>query len=227
MPSRQTRLDYYCPHCKARNHAALWTRVDASTDPELAERILDGTLFEHACAACQVVSALDHAVQFVDPERKLACWLDPPGDPLAHEAAPEDELLEEFARYRVWDMNAFRELVHVWKDRLEEPAMLLLKHMLVARILQDTGSCPILCSFDALVKLDNGEWLEYIVFQTEESEPETLRVPWNVYASVRESVGPQAGQVFVPGRWVDWDDKTATRLWEAVQATGSQESDRT
>jgi hypothetical protein len=217
MPSHQTHLDYYCPHCKARNHAALWTRVDVSTDPELAERILNGTLFEHPCAACHVVSALDHAVQFVDPERRLVYWLDPPGDPLAQEAAPEDGLPEEFALYRVRDMNSFRELVHVWKYRLEESAMLLLKHMLVARVLQETGNCPVLCSFDALVKLDNGEWLEYIVFQTEESEPETLRVPWNVYESVRESMEPYIDRLFRPGRWVDWDEKTATQLWEMVQ----------
>jgi hypothetical protein len=219
MPSRQTHLDYYCPHCKARNHAELWTLLDASTDAGLAQQVLDGTLFEHECAGCKQVSALDHAVRFVDPKLGVCYWLDPPGDPLGQEAARNDGLMEEFRLYRVQEMNAFRELVHVWKDHLEESAMLLLKHMLAARVMQDSGAAPVLCSFDALVKLDNGEWLEYIVFQTEESEPETLRIPWNVYASVCESLSPYVERVAQPGRWVDWDDKTAAAIWEMMQGS--------
>jgi hypothetical protein len=210
-------VDYHCPHCHARNRIQAWTIVNAARDPHLAERILDGSLFEFSCRGCEAVHLLDHALLFCDEARSLAILHAPPADPLMPDEKVLNALSVEYQLRVVEDGNAFRELVHVWQDRLDDAAMLLLKHMLAARVLEDTGVCPVMCSFDARVNVERQEWLEYIVFQTEERAAETLRVPLSVYQSLEQEIAPQRASLFPNGQWIAWDDETAQQVWETLQ----------
>jgi hypothetical protein len=213
-------LDYLCPSCKARNSIQVTLSVDA-VDVPAVEGLLDGTLFEFRCTACSSVNPMDHSVQFIDTKQAVCFRYAPQGDPLAA-MLPEDTAWAEYSLRAAPDMNAFRELVHVWRDSLDNASMLLLKHMLAARVLEDSGSAPVLLSFDARVNMDGAEWLEYVLFQTEESDPETVRTPIGVYHSLAEVAAPAGERLWPRGQWADWDERSAAALWEAVAATGAK-----
>ncbi len=222
--SLSREVDFHCPHCKARNRATMWLRVDAVSDPSLAERAMDGSLFEHACWHCNQATVLDHTHLFQDPQRRVWLLNAPPGDPLAQElqelhgceSPPTDYRLR-----RVADLNAVKELLHIWRDGLDDAAMLLLKHLLAARVQQDRRGAPALCGYDARAQYEGREALEYIVFQTEESEPETLTVPIAVYTDLDKRVAPLKERLFPTGQWIGWDHTTARQVWEALQERGA------
>jgi len=217
--SSSREVEFFCPHCKARNRATMWLQVNAASDPALARRVVDGSLFEQTCWHCRQTTALDHTLRYQDPQRRLWLLNAPPDDPLAGELESAQAPPEGYRLRRVEDMNALKELLHIWDDDLDDATMLLLKHMLAARVLRDTGSAPALCSYDTQITRDRQEWLEYIVFQTEESEPETLTVPMIVYADLLKTIEPHKEELFPIGEWVHWDHTTAGRMWEALQET--------
>ena len=95
--------------------------------------------------------------------------------------------------------------------------MLLLKHMLAARVMQDRGEPPVLLAYELTMHDGAREWLEYMLFQREESEPETLTVPMAVYNDVLQTARPYQDEVFPAGKWATWSDETAQRVWERVQ----------
>ena len=212
--SRLREVEFFCPHCKARNKTSLHTLVDARNEPDVAAQLLAGTLSEVTCWQCRDRVPFEHSLVSVDPVKGEAIWLDPPNDPLAGGTAPETAVAK---MRRVTDANALRELTAIWRDGLDDRAMLLLKHMLAARMLEETGSAPLLCAYEDRFNMDGEEWLEYVVFTSEEGDPEALRTPYSTYRSVAEAVERQADSVFPEGKWSDWNDTSARSLWEAMQ----------
>lgn len=213
--SRIREVDFYCPHCREKNSGAFHMRIDARSEPEEASRLLAGTLSEVTCGSCRERSQMEHSLVFVDEPHGGAIWLDPPNDRLAAGVPP----LEPMERLRrVTDSNALRELAAIWRDGLDDGAMLLLKHMLAARMLEESGSAPVLCAYEDRFNSDGQEWLEYVVFTSEEGDPEGLRTPFATYRSVAAATEGVAAEVFPAGKWVDWDDKSAQNLWEAMQS---------
>ena len=210
-------VEFLCPHCRGRLRAEFHTRVDAESEPELAGRLLAGTLSEVTCAHCKERPHLEHSVIYVDMAANGAIWLDPPKDPLAVSGPPTGGLPERLRR--VADSNALREIAKIWDDGLDDAAMLLLKHMLAARMLEETGSAPILCAYEDRFNNEGQDWLEYVVFTSEEGDPETLRTPYSTYLGVADALAHRVESVFPAGQWVDWDETSAKALWEAMQTS--------
>jgi hypothetical protein len=210
-------IEFQCPACKGRNTVTLWPRIDAESAPELMDRLYAGTLFDHVCAHCYETSSLDHTVLVELGAAKTAILNAPPNDPLAQAIDLSDSALAEYRLRKVTDSNALRELALALHDGLDDSAMLLLKHMLAARVLQDRGDPPVLLAYESTMHDGAREWMEYMLFQREESDPETLTVPMAVYNDVLQTAQPYQDEVFPTGRWVDWNDETAQRVWEQVQ----------
>ncbi len=207
-------VEFTCPHCKARNNATLWPRIDAESTPEIMDQLYAGTLFDHVCFHCHELTALDHTVLIECIPSQAAILNSPPNDPLAEAVDSTDSELAGYSLRRVTDSNALRELALVIRDGLDDAAMLLLKHMLAARVMDDRGEPPVLCNYESTMRDGQREWLEYVLFQNEESEPETLAVPMSAYESVLEVARENRELVFPRGKWIDWDEDSARKLWE-------------
>ena len=210
-------VEFTCPHCKARNNATLWPRIDAESAPEVMDQLYAGTLFDHVCFHCHEPTALDHTVLVEFATARTAIMNSPPSDPLAAAVDAADSSLEDYSLRRVTDSNALRELALVIRDGLDDAAMLLLKHMLAARVMQDRGEPPVLCNYESTMRDGDKEWLEYVMFQTENSEPETLTVPMSVYQDVLNTVRDEKQMRFPTGQWMDWNEESAQCVWEHVQ----------
>jgi len=210
-------IEFQCPHCKGRNTVMLWPRIEAESAPELMDRLCAGTLFDHVCSHCYETTSLDHTVLVELGAARTAILNLPPNDPLARVVSLEDPALSEFHLRRVTDSNALRELAVILRDGLDDSTMLVLKHMLAARVMQDRGEPPVLLAYESTMRDGSRDWMEYMLFQTEESEPEILTVPLSVYMDVERTAAPLKDDVFPVGRWIDWNDDTARRVWDRVQ----------
>ncbi len=207
-------VEFTCPHCKARNNATLWPRIDAESAPEIMDQLYAGTLFDHVCFHCHQPTALDHTVLIEFVPSQTAILNSPPNDPLAEAVKSSDAALAGYHLRRVTDSNTLRELALVIRDGLDDAGMLLLKHMLAARVMDDRGEPPVLCNYESTMRDGQRQWFEYVLFQNEESEPETLAVPMSAYESVLEVAREKREWACPCGEWIDWDEDSARKLWE-------------
>lgn len=216
-------IEFVCPHCRARNRAAMVLRVDAATHPTLAERLREGSLFDQVCWQCREPTALDHALLYADPERRVAAADLPPNDPFADLLDLSDAALAGCQLRLVHDMNAVRELAQIWHDGWDDATLLLVKHMLAARVQQESGAPPVLCAYGGRVEQAGEPALEYVLFRTEESEPEAITVPLKMVRDVEAAVALRRAEMFPPGQWIEWSGETAQALWEALHSRSAAE----
>lgn len=64
-----------CPGCGRKFTHHAWTLVNARRDPELAERLMDGTLFEFTCPHCGYTASLVNPCLYLDPDNRACFYL--------------------------------------------------------------------------------------------------------------------------------------------------------
>ncbi len=212
-----SEIEFKCPFCQARNKANLISRVYLNDGSSAKTRILDGSLLELTCWHCNESAPFEYSVQAVDTDRKYSLWLDPAGDPLALGKNVWNGIDSAYDLRRVTDSNTLNELAQIWASGLDDAAMLLLKHMLAARVLQDTGKAPLVCAYAGRIQENDADLMEYVIYSSEEADPEAITTPFSAYETLVEAATTARQNLFSKGQWVDWDDETARNLWTAVQ----------
>ena len=222
---RMRPIEYICPFCKGKSTAQLPSLIDVAKQSSEYSKLMDGTLTEIACGKCDRSAPFEYSLQIVDTERNLILWLAPPNDPFTIEEKDGFENICGMHLRRVADMNILREVAAIFRDGLQDGAMLLLKHMLAARILQDSGKSPILCSYEQRASESTDAWLEFVLFFSEDGEPEIATVPFAMYSDLNREIEPIIGEVMPQSVWVGWDEATAERLWRAIPRKFSVSAD--
>ena len=212
-----SEIEFKCPFCQARNRANLISRVYLNDGSRAKSKILDGSLLDLTCWQCKESAPFEYSMQALDTDRKFSLWLDPKGDPMALGEKVWDGLDKSYDLRRVTDSNSLNELAQIWSAGLDDAAMLLLKHMLAARVLQDSGKAPLICAYSGRVQDKDGDVLEFVIYKTEESDPEAITTPFSVYETLVDASTVARQKLFAKGQWVDWDDETAKNLWTAIQ----------
>ena len=102
-------------------------RINTAEDPQLKERVRDGSLFLWECAACGKTNLIRRGCLYHDPERKLMLWL--PGEDAVDDRlllATEQEL-PDYTLRRVADVGSLMEKVLVFDAGLEDTVMEMCK----------------------------------------------------------------------------------------------------
>lgn len=68
-------VNFKCPGCGETIHYSAWTLVNAQRNPELAARLMEGTLFEFTCPSCGYTASLVQPCLFLDPMRRACVYL--------------------------------------------------------------------------------------------------------------------------------------------------------
>lgn len=63
-----------CPECGKTFEFGAWTLVNASENPEVMPKIIDGSISEFTCPYCGYTAHLTHPCLFIDPIRKLCIY---------------------------------------------------------------------------------------------------------------------------------------------------------
>lgn len=76
MASIETK-EYRCPACGAELTAELRHSVSTKAEPELREKVLDGSLFRHVCPQCGDTRSMLYACLYHDEKRRALIYLIP------------------------------------------------------------------------------------------------------------------------------------------------------
>ncbi|MEP6754471.1 MAG: CpXC domain-containing protein [Chthonomonadales bacterium] len=209
------RIEFVCPFCKGKSDTVLQLQLDVIADPTIYDRLFAGSLNEIECQKCHEVVPFDYSMVLIDSVKKNTLWLDPQDDPFALKLESIERDREKLYRI-VTDSNTLRELASVHRDGLNDGAMLLLKHMVAARVLQDTGNSPALCSYECRAGESADAWLEFVIFASEDAEPEGVTVPYGMYVELVDQLKDSIDKLMPNGEWIDWNDRMAEKLWMSI-----------
>lgn len=126
-----------CPHCGKRMEITTYRSINASSDPALAARVKDGSLFVWTCPSCGNSNLAKYECLYHDPDRKLMVWLVPGGE------FPEDQMqsilyhAEAMGGYtlrRVKDVTSLVEKLTVFENGLSDVAVEMCKYVTKAEM---------------------------------------------------------------------------------------------
>ena len=72
--SSSSRILIECPKCKKETETRLWNIINSTLNPEMKQKILDGTAFRFICPECGYDTVLDYGFLYHDMKRKLMVY---------------------------------------------------------------------------------------------------------------------------------------------------------
>ena len=133
-----------CSSCGKRNEIKIYKSINVSSDPDLKEKVRDGSLFVWECPECGGLNLAKYETLYHDPEKKLMIWLLPGGD------LPESEMaaimnhtsaMGDYTLRRVGDVTSLMEKVLIFDEGLDDRVIEMCKY--VTRLeLAEKGADP-------------------------------------------------------------------------------------
>lgn len=185
--SKQHRETIACPVCKAQGEATIWTSINNKLNPNEANELLHGNLFEFTCPSCGGSTELCYPCLFHDMEQHAMIQYAPDASQAKKMAADLDKLLEHGPlqhmvneasyRYRiVFNHNDLREKARIFHDGLDDRAIEVIKLMVEAMALEGPDDdTPLLVYYD---RLEGNDGLRFVIL-AEETMAST--VPLSMY----------------------------------------------
>ena len=82
-----------CSKCGARTRIKIYKYISIAKNPELKDKVRDGSLFLWECPHCGNVNLSIHEIMYLDPEKRLLIWLVPgDGIPETEKQASDEHL---------------------------------------------------------------------------------------------------------------------------------------
>ena len=126
MPLQRSQIEK-CIHCGHAQAVDTFLSVNTAENPELREKVRDGSLFLWECDACGGKNLLRNNFLYHDPDRRLMVWL------LGEGAVDEKQLLAtarelpDYTLRRVGDVGSLIEKVNIFDAGLEDTVMEMCK----------------------------------------------------------------------------------------------------
>lgn len=148
--SKQSTQKITCPKCGLEQEAKIWDSINVTLNPEVKQKILDGSFFQFRCSKCGYTAPLAYPCLYHDMEQGLLIWL-LPGN--ANKGRNMDQInsivsgmgidftsTEKPYSYRVVeDSNALREKVLISDEGLDDRMIEVMKVIYLAQIQNQTG----------------------------------------------------------------------------------------
>ena len=128
------KVSVTCPKCHQASEAEVWTSVDNVGNPDEAQWLIDGFLFQHECPACGNVVTLNHDCLYNDAVRKfMILYMADPAK--ADDALASLEALkpEGYAVRLVATRDELREKAAILRDGLDDRAVEVAKQAVFNR----------------------------------------------------------------------------------------------
>lgn len=203
-----------CMNCGQLHEVEVWNRINVRENPELKERVKDGSLFTWECPHCGKPNLIRTQTLYHDPDNHLMIWMLPDGVlSEAQEKALESQLaaisdsLEGYTLRRVDGIGTLIEKVNIFDAGLDDCVIEMCKHVTRMEMAQN-----------ASVKLDpdtpfkffrmDGADNDLVLSYPKEGHMEALKVGFNVYEDCagiirrNPSVKPDPGFSRIDPRWV-------------------------
>ena len=172
-----------CPQCGNVGEAEVWTSVNNVENPDEAQWLIDGFLFQYECPTCGHVSALNHDCLFNDAKNKVMILYVADSQKADEALATLDSRKPRGYRIRlVSTLEELREKAALFRDGLDDRAVEVAKQAVCNRLVS-IGEV----SRDARVLYGARDGDDVIVeFVTSSGTTETT-IPANVYQGIADS----------------------------------------
>ena len=174
-------LPVRCSACSQTFDAEVYTSINTADDPDLKDRVLDGSLFVRSCPHCGSPRLISSPVLYHDPSELLMIWLtDGAQERTAREIFISTPGLENYTGRLVDSVGDLIEKVKIFDAGLDDAAMEICKY--VTR--QELGKqLPL-----KFVRTDGAD-NEITMTYPENGQMQMIAVGFNVYEDCRAILG--------------------------------------
>lgn len=163
--SGTTEINIKCNCCSESFQAAVYTCVNTSENPELHDKVRDGSIFVSKCPGCGASCLYQGPFLYTNPtERQLVI--------LSSAAIDDSDLDKSFTARQVSSPGELIEKVNIFDDGLDDRAIELCKYVTV----QDMGRTIKL----KYLRLDGADG-DLIFAYPQEGQMQMLSVPFSTY----------------------------------------------
>lgn len=135
-----------CCRCGKVHDLDAYGSINVSQDPDLKEKVKDGSLFVWECEACGSKNLLAAETLYHDPDKKLMIWLLPLGtmasdqaESLGAQLSKIAESLDDYTLRRVSDVGSLIEKVNLVDAGLEDVVIEMCKYVTKVELAEKGG----------------------------------------------------------------------------------------
>ena len=130
-----------CSSCWAESSVKVYRSVNADEDPELKEKVKDGSVFIWECPHCGAHNLTGSDFLYHDPDRKLMVWLLPGKTDSVSESGLEKaaESLDGYTLRRVDDAGSLVEKVNIFDAGLDDKVVEICKYVTKMELAEKAG----------------------------------------------------------------------------------------
>jgi hypothetical protein len=128
-----------CSKCGQQNTVTIYRSINISENPELKEKVKDGSLFLWECPHCKQVNLAKYETLYHDPSAKLMVWLIPSGEiseTQMQAITMHTKAMGGYTLRRVNDMGSLMEKVLVAEAGLDDVVLEMCKYVTKLEMLQ-------------------------------------------------------------------------------------------
>lgn len=196
-----------CPQCGTESTTEVWTSVNSADNPDEAQWLIDGFLFEHECPECGNAITLNHNCLYHNPGRKaMVLYLARPQNVDQAETALEKHRAAGYRARIVPSRLVLREKAAMLRDGLDDRGVELVKFLVFNKFVEEGAIDSRHTAYYGALAEDGGIIVEFIAAGC---EPQETVVPRDVYDNAVQQIDALAvedAQPFLVDR--PWAAKT-------------------
>lgn len=178
-----------CSKCGQQHKVKVYRSINTGENPELKEKVRDGSLFLWECPHCGQVNLARYETLYHDPSAKVMIWLIPEGEVSETQMQAitmHTKAMGGYTLRRVNDMGSLMEKVLVFDSGLDDVVLEMCKYVTKLEMLQKSVSAEQKDEFMASVfhfYRSEGEGEERILTFMYALDGQMLgvNIGWNVY----------------------------------------------
>jgi len=112
-----------CSKCGCRQELDIFRSINVSDNPELKQKVMDGSLFVWKCQACGAMNLAVHETLYHDKNNKLMVWLYPGGEVPASQLeliSKQTAQMKGYCLRIVADVTSLMEKILICEEKLND-----------------------------------------------------------------------------------------------------------
>ena len=176
-----------CSRCGERSKITVYKSMNVAENPELKEKLRDGSLFIWECPHCHQANLARYETLYHDPEKKIMIWLMPAGE------LPESQMkaianhtraMGDYRLRMVKDVGELMEKILVFDAGLDDLAVEMCKYVTKMEMMSKNreAASGIASAVFHFHRVEEQDGVRYLVFiYPSDGRMMSLNVGFNVY----------------------------------------------
>lgn len=127
------KADAACSKCGTKNEITIYRSINTAENPELKEKVRDGSLFLWKCSSCGQANLSRYETLYHDPDKKIMIWLLPSGSEISeaqmHSISLHAKAIGHYTLRLVEDTGSLMEKVITFDAGLDDAVLEICKYV--------------------------------------------------------------------------------------------------